>query len=209
MSYFYHDIFNDNERERLVAEKMREVVKWKVYNVSGFWTFNRSVILVAYVGYEQELIVTEFYQYSKCRIQDFVKILKDKTINVRKSLKRDECLYKTAINDKKFIRKATKHLFDFNTMKYIDVENLENEEELLEVFYESNQIKLPDEMQLSQPVNKTALLFLIHFFESRLIGSPIKCRRTVKGRHLYIYYIERLPGDPDCRHINPHRYSMY
>lgn len=203
----------DNRIIGRIKEKKRNLIKWKVYNIGAFWSFNRSVIFVAYVGYEQELIVTEFHQYSKCKIQDFAKLLKDKTSDIYRNLKKDEHLNKVAINDKPFIYSAIKRQIHRFRMKYIDAENLENEEELLKVIYESNQIKLPNEVQLSQPINKTALLFLIHLFEARLVSSPITCKRTIRDEinRLYYYDVERLPGDPDCEDRVPsyYQYRMY
>lgn len=200
----------DNRINGRIKEKIRNLIKWKVYNIGAFWSFNRAVIVVGYVGYDQELIIVEFNQYSKCRIQDFTKILKDKADEIFINLKRDECLNTIAINDKLFIRKAIKPQIRRDLMKFIDTENLENEDELLKSIYESNQIKLLDEIQLTQ-VNKTALLFLIHLFESRLVSTFIKCKRYVKdemGRS-YHYYIERLPGDPNCRDVTQYSYRMY
>lgn len=203
----------DNEINCRIKEKISKLVKWKVYNISAFWSFNRSVIIVAYVGYEQELIITEFYQYSKYKIQDFALLLKKKTSEIYMNKKRDEYLNEVAINDKPFIRKSVyPHINNFR-MNYIDTEDLENAEELLQVIYESNQIKLPNELQLSQPINKTALLFLIKLFETRLVSSPITCKRTIRDaiNRLYYYKVERLPGDPDCEDRVPtyYRYRMY
>ncbi|MEL6164432.1 MAG: hypothetical protein AAFR37_11960, partial [Cyanobacteria bacterium J06628_3] len=161
----------DSRIDSRIKEKRRNLIEWKIYNIGAFWSFNRSVIFVGYVDYTQELIVTEFYQYSKCKIQDFAKLLKNKTSDIYRNLKRDEHLNKVGINDKPFIYSAiSRHIHNFRMM-YIDTENLENEEELLKVIYESNQLKLPDNIQLAQPANKTALLFLIHLFEDRLVSG--------------------------------------
>lgn len=203
----------DSRIDSRIKEKRRNLIEWKIYNIGAFWSFNRSVIFVGYVDYTQELIVTEFYQYSKCKIQDFAKLLKNKTSDIYRNLKRDEHLNKVGINDKPFIYSAiSRHIHNFRMM-YIDTENLENEEELLKVIYESNQLKLPDNIQLAQPANKTALLFLIHLFEDRLVSGFVTCRKHIydEVNRVYYYDVQRLPGDPDCKDNLPsyYRRRMY
>ncbi|MEO1558097.1 MAG: hypothetical protein AAFS12_00235 [Cyanobacteria bacterium J06632_19] len=207
------EIYQRDSKKRCRQIEIPTGIQWNVHMLSAYWSFQRSAIIKASVGYDQKLNIYSFNQVIKTPFDDFYNLLVEtvtnafKSMNGVNSLGRKFYINKNAILTNRLPYWVRSYEFDFD--KESDLESIGDVVKSLEY---KNKISYCEGFSISNSFCYKSLILITSAFKERLTKAPRMCRRYINREFGYApieYKLERLWDDPDCRDESQPSFNLY
>lgn len=191
----------------------KKLVKWEVYTISCYYTFEKTCFILGSVGHDQVLNILDWYEIVNTpshEVQDLlieqVRSLRVGFESQRKTCIGINCNFLLNINSRYYIENLKAHYNKLEDVNFYipDIESdstffSDINNDLIKSLNYKEKIKYPPDFPLGQYHLKECFLLMINFFRPRLTSKFtefIRYKDIWRGGFTR-YFVDRLPLDPD------------